>query len=649
MYCVPKIKKFNTLTKQSQKSWRSDLSSESKRHIFLQDISQNLLLLKEDLVNYFQNNKDYLFPTSNEEYICIDSSSSMISPEELLYKLIDIIKSNDFIFKLEEASSTIILLSKQLDDAKSELNNFVKKGNEGTISSYRSDFQGTVSKEYINKLKEKNRLSQRIIKDYDNLVDDYIRELTQKSANEVKIRKLEENLKDFERTKITNEELSIYNKQLKDEKSLNENEIAELKKRNNKLYEEKMKLDGEEQRLNRIIEFQNKEYQDLMEKNNQLMKENYIINMTLQKKEEKIKLIIENINQVKDKNKAITDNLEKKINDKDEQIKLLQNKLKDNIKNLIQENKNGYIEFVLDEFNDKLKILHKGELICSVEKFKREIPNSNLIGKKYSFNSNIHPTLTEIKKRNIKNNKKKIMSDNHKVYEIDNFNMTYKLSQNEYEYDHSSSGNNKISSNSEENSSGICLDKLCQDMSNGVESNQKSCQNSNSKSIKKTNLKNYVDNFFKNYYETNHKKLRRSMTDFKGRKNLNKKYSKLKSFGIDIESIKEEKDEDKISICSFDYKINSKKNNNNGKNQKSKEFTPISSFLETDSFAPVKKKCENFIINRVDDFLIKRKYFYPNNVKLNIKKINIKRVIPMNVKNTQITNENDDSEKCNIF
>ena len=38
MYCVPKIKKFNTLTKQSQKSWRSDLSSESKRHLFLQDI-----------------------------------------------------------------------------------------------------------------------------------------------------------------------------------------------------------------------------------------------------------------------------------------------------------------------------------------------------------------------------------------------------------------------------------------------------------------------------------------------------------------------------------------------------------------------------------------------------------------------------------
>ena len=339
MYRVPKIKKFNTITQQSQKSWRSDLSSESKRHIYLQDISQNLLLLKEDLVNYFQNNKDYLFPTSNEEYICIDTSSSMISPEELLYKLIDIIKSNDFISRLEEASSTITLLSKQLDEVKNELRNFIKKGKEGANSSYMSDFQS--STEYINKLKEKNRLSQRIIKDYDNLVDDYIRELTQKSANEVKIKRLEENLKDFERTKINNEELSINNKQMKDEISVNKNEIAELKKRNNKLYEEKMKLDNEEERLQRIIEFQNKEYQDLMEKNNQLMKENYIINITLKKNEEKIKLIIDNFNQLKEKNKAIIDDLEKNVCDKDEQIKLLRNKLEDNIKNLIQENKNG--------------------------------------------------------------------------------------------------------------------------------------------------------------------------------------------------------------------------------------------------------------------------------------------------------------------
>ena len=647
MYRVPKIKKFNSLTQKSQKSCISYLSSESKRHIYLQDISQNLLLLKEDLVNYFQNNKDYLFPTSNEEYICIDTSSSMISPEELLYKLIDIIKSNDFISRLEEASSTITLLSKQLNEVKNELRNFIKKGKEGANSSYMSDFQS--STEYINKLKEKNRLSQRIIKDYDNLVDDYIRELTQKSANEVKIKRLEENLKDFERTKINNEELSINNKQMKDEISVNKNEIAELKKRNNKLYEEKMKLDNEEERLQRIIEFQNKEYQDLMEKNNQLMKENYIINITLKKNEEKIKLIIDNFNQLKEKNKGIIDDLEKNVCDKDEQIKLLRNKLEDNIKNLIQENKNGYIEFVLDEFNEKLKILYKGQLLCSIEKFNREIKNSNLIGKKYSFNSIIHPTLTEIKKKNSNNNKKLIMSNNPKVFKIDNFNITHKLSQNEYEFDHSNSGHSKILYNSDESSSGIYLDKLCQDMSNGVETNLKSCQNSNSKSIKKTNLKNYVDNFFKNYYEMSHKKLRRSMTEFKGRKNKNKDNSKFQSFGLDFESIKEEKDEDKISICSFEYKINSQKGNNIPINQKQKENLQISSFLETDSFAPIKKKNEKFIINCVDDFSIKRKYFYPNNVKLNIRKINIKRIVPMKLKNEQIINEKDDSEKCNIF
>ena len=139
------------------------------------------------------------------------------------------------------------------------------------------------------------------------------------------------------------------------------------------------------------------------------------------------------------------------------------------------------------------------------------------------------------------------------------------------------------------------------------------------------------------------------MTEFKGRKNKNKDNSKFQSFGLDFESIKEEKDEDKISICSFEYKINSQKGNNIPINQKQKENLQISSFLETDSFAPIKKKNEKFIINCVDDFSIKRKYFYPNNVKLNIRKINIKRIVPMKLKNEQIINEKDDSEKCNIF
>ena len=649
MYCVPKIKRFNTIIQQSQKSWRSDLSSESKRHIFLKDISQNLILLKEDLVNYFEINKDYLFPTDNEEYICIDTSSSMVSPEELLYKLIDIIKNNDFIFKLEEASTTITSLSKQLDEVKEELRTFIKKGNDGgSISSYRSDFQGSISQEYINKLKEKNKLNQKIIKDYDNLVDEYIRGLTQKSSLEVKIKNLENNLKDFEKTKVKNEELSMENKQMKDEISLNENEIIKLKKINNKLYDENIKLKDEEQRLNKTIEFKNKEYQELVEKNNQIVKENYASNMTLQKNEEKMKLIFNNLNEEKEKNKSIIKDLEKKLSDKDNEIKELQNKLKNNIKYLIEENKKENLELVLDEVNDRLKIIYKGELICYINKFKKEIPTSFLASKKYNINSNIHPSLSEIRRNNIKSNKQMTMQNNQKVCEINNFNITYKLSQNEYEFDYSNSSHNKMSNNSEENS-GICLDKLCQQMSNSTATNKPSNQKTKSKSIKRNNLNNYVDNFFKNYYEMNKKKLRRSMTDFKGRKFLNKNNSKFQSFGLDVESIKEEKDEDNISICSFDYKINSKKEDNSQKKQESKAFTPISSFLETDSFAPVQKKNDNLIINCVEDFSIRRKYIYPNNVKLNIKKINIKRIIPMNKGKEKIINDNDNSEKCQIF
>ena len=648
MYCVPKIKRFNTIIQQSQKSWRSDLSSESKRHIFLKDISQNLILIKDDLVNYFEMNKDYLFPTDNEEYICIDTSSSMISPEELLYKLIDIIKNNDFIFKLEEASTTITTLSKQVDELKDELRIYIKKGNEeGSISSYRSDFQGTISQEYISKLIEKNKLSQKIIKDYDNLVDEYIKGLTIKSAYETKIKNLEDNLKDFEKTKVKNEELSIDNKQMKDEISLNENEISKLKKINNKLYEENIKIKDEDQRLNKIIEFKNKEYQELLAKNNQLLKDNYSSNMALQKNEEKIKLISSNLNELKEKNKEILQELEKKISDKDNEIKRLQNKMKNNIKNLIEDNKKGNLEFVFDEINNRLKVIYKGEIICSVTKFKREYPTSFLTAKKFKISSNIHPSLSDIKRNNIKSNKQMTVPNDQKVCEINNFNITYKLSQNEYEFDYSNSSHSKISKNSNDNSSGICLDKLCQQMSNSVTTSNKK---SKSKSIKKNHLKNYVDNFFKNYYEMNQKKLKRSMTDFKGRNHINKYNSKFKSFGIDVESIKEEKDEDNVSICSFDYKINSNKEEISKKNKKSKEFTPISSFLETDSFVPTKKSNDNnLVINCVDDFFIRRKYLYPNNVKLNIKKINIKRIIPMNKTNEQIIIDKDDSEKCQIF
>ena len=208
MYRVPKIKKFNTITQQSQISWRSNLSSETKSKILIQDISQNLLLLKDDLVNYFESNKDFLFPTSNEEYICLDSSAFMVSPEDLLYKLIDIIKNNDFIYRLEEASDTIISLSKQLAEVKAELGKIIQKGNhDDSLSSFRSDYQGTISQELINKLKEKNIINKKIIKDYDNLVDDYILGLSQKSEYEIKIKNLENDLRDFQNIKIKNEEL----------------------------------------------------------------------------------------------------------------------------------------------------------------------------------------------------------------------------------------------------------------------------------------------------------------------------------------------------------------------------------------------------------------------------------------------------------
>ena len=332
MYHVPKIKKFNIVTQQSQKSWRSNLSSESKRNIFLQDISQNLLLLKEDLVNYFESNKDYLFPISNEEYICLDSSSFVVSPEDLLYRLIDIIKNNDFIFRLEEASNTIISLSNEIGELKSELKNLIKKGNnDDSLSSFRSDYQGTISQDLINKLKEKNMINKKIIKDYDNLVDEYIIGLTQKSAYETKIKNLENNLKDYNTTKIKIEELSVNNKQMTNEILLNKNEISELKRLNNKLYEENIKAKDGVQRLNKVIEFKDKEYKELTEKNNQLSKEIYTSNMTLKRNEEKMKLIMDNFNETKENNKILIQEQEKKIYDKENEINELQKKLKNNI------------------------------------------------------------------------------------------------------------------------------------------------------------------------------------------------------------------------------------------------------------------------------------------------------------------------------
>ena len=484
MYRVPKIKKFNTITQQSQISWRSNLSSETKSKILIQDISQNLLLLKDDLVNYFESNKDFLFPTSNEEYICLDSSAFMVSPEDLLYKLIDIIKNNDFIYRLEEASDTIISLSKQLAEVKAELGKLIQKGNhDDSLSSFRSDYQGIISQELINKLKEKNKINKKIIKDYDNLVDDYILGLSQKSEYEIKIKNLENDLRDFHNIKIKNEELSMNNKQMVDELFLNKNEIDELKRINNKFYEENIKMKDELQRLNKVIEFKNKECIENAEKNNQLSKDIYTNNMKLQRNEDKLKLIMENLNNDKEKNKILIQDLEKKICDKDKEIKQLQIKLQNCIKNFIEDNKDEDLEFVLDEMNDKLKIIYKGNVICSISKFKREFQTNFLSNKKFKINSKIHPNLSEIKKDNNLINRKMTFSNNPKICEINNFNLTYKLSHNEYDIDYSNSSKNKLSNDSKGNSSSICLDKLCQQISNSVPSNQQSNLKSKTKSI----------------------------------------------------------------------------------------------------------------------------------------------------------------------
>ena len=169
MYSVPKIKRFSSITEQGQKSWRSNLSSNSKRNIILQDIIHNLDLIKDDLISFFENNKEYLFPTDNEEYICIDSSSSIVPAEELLYRLIDILKNDDFISRLEEASNTIDSLTKELDKTKKEIQKYTtKKSNDGPLSSYRSGINDNISKELLNKLKEKNLINKKISKDYDN-------------------------------------------------------------------------------------------------------------------------------------------------------------------------------------------------------------------------------------------------------------------------------------------------------------------------------------------------------------------------------------------------------------------------------------------------------------------------------------------------
>lgn len=662
MYTIPKIKKFSTITHQSQKSWRSNLSSNSKRHFILHDITQNLLLIKDDLTSFFENNKEYLFPTDNEEYICLDNSSSVVPPEELLYRLIDILKNDDFITRLEEASSTINSLSKQLDDAKIEIESLKKKKRPETDpSSFRSDYASAISKELINKIKEKNLINQRLSKDYDCLIDEYIAGLNQRLSYEHKIKNLEENLKDYKVTKIKNEELSESNKQMKDEMFLKKNEIDELKKINNKFYEENIKIKDEVQRLYKLVEFKNKEYLDLTDKNKELLKDNYICGMKLKTSEEKLKLNSNNLKQEKEKNKEIIDDLEKQISEKENEINDMRKKLKKNVAKVLEENKKGNFEFVLDEVNNKLKIIYKGQIICNIPKFNREFAASFFSRKKYKISSNIHPTLSFNNENKINSYRPMTLSKKKKVCEINNFNITYKLSKNEYEFDSGSSLNH--SSNSISHSS-FRLDKLYEQISDSFKSKSRS----KSKSKRKSESKKLINNENANYKKclsqkfeksliSNNKKskkptIRRAMTDVKGRMFLKNNLLKINSFGFDVESIKEEKDEDNISISNFDFNIKPSNEKEISLNHnKIKDISSISEFIETNSPCPAyhnKNGCNMLVINHVDDFYFNRKYLYPNNVKLKVKKVNVQRIVHTNrEKETPVIIDGD--EGCKIF
>ena len=665
MYCVPKIKRFNTITQQAQKSWRSNLSSDSKRNFILQDITQNLILIKEDLISFFENNKDYLFPTDNEEYICLDNSSSIIPTEELLYRLIDILKNNDFISRLDEASSTINSLSKQLNEAKSEIKKLIKEKNNDNESSFRdySELNGGFSKELLlNKIKEKNIINQKISTEYDNLIDDYLSGLSQKMRCEQKIKILEENLKTFEKTKLKNEELAEENKHMKDELFLVKNELNDVKKANNKLYEDNIKTKDELQRLYKLVDFKNTEYLDLTEKNKQLLKDNYTCSMELQRKEEKLRLSMKNEKAEKEKNKEIIDDLEKQINDKEKELNNLRAKIKNNISNLLEENKNGHFKYVLDEINNKLKIVYKGHIICGVSKYDREIPPSFYNRKKYRINSKIHPDKTDIcesnNKSNANNYKPMTLSKNN---EINNFNITYKLSNNQYEFDCSGSSNNR-SNNSMSNNS-FRLDKLCEQVSDSFLSNSDSkpkTKNTKTAKISEKNNKIYTEVknmhkiFSKNFENKNI--LRRSLTDIKGRRSILMKNNinlLKKNFGFDVESIKEEKDEDNMSVSNFDIQLKSK--NEKEKiisNKEINKFICMSQLLESGSgsILPVENRKEDdwnyfLVVNHVDDFVLNKLYTYPKNLKLNVKEIKVKRIIHVNKNN----NSNYNKEGCYIF
>ena len=156
------------------------------------------------------------------------------------------------------------------------------------------------------------------------------------------------------------------------------------------------------------------------------------------------------------------------------------------------------------------------------------------------------------------------------------------------------------------------------------------------------------------------------LKNFMNLNKIGKNMMKVNSFGLgfDVISIKEEKDEDNLSICNFDIQLNNQSHiDSNANNNKivDNNFCSTSNFLENSSIAPDMKTKEfnkMLIINHVDDFGLNRKYLYPKNVKLNVKKVNVKRIIHVNkekkenISNNIDVNKNvniDNNEKCNIF
>ena len=121
------------------------------------------------------------------------------------------------------------------------------------------------------------------------------------------------------------------------------------------------------------------------------------------------------------------------------------------------------------------------------------------------------------------------------------------------------------------------------------------------------------------------------------------------SFGFDIESIKEEKDEDNMSISNFNINLKSKKEKETEKiisNKDINRFIYLNQLIESgsDSVVPAVNKNKNdwnniLVVNHVEDFGLNKLYTYPKNMKLNIKKINVKRIIHVNKNKNNNENE----------